>query len=52
MATFAYTVRDASGQTRSGTSEAENSEILRRRISMFSASDVPVLVCPLESRTV
>ena len=28
MATFAYTVRDAGGQTRTGTSEAENMEIL------------------------
>ncbi|NLI01529.1 MAG: type II secretion system F family protein [Chthonomonadales bacterium] len=32
MATFSYTVRDAAGQTRSGTSEAENAEILRRRL--------------------
>ena len=32
MATFSYTVRDASGATRSGTSDAENQEILRRRL--------------------
>jgi len=32
MPTFAYTVRDSGGQTRTGTSEAENSEILKRRL--------------------
>ena len=32
MATFAYTVRDASGTTRSGTSEAENPDVLARRL--------------------
>src|SRR5579862_5620026 len=32
MPTFEYTVRDASGQTRQGTSEADNPEILRRRL--------------------
>jgi type IV pilus assembly protein PilC len=30
MATYAYTIRDASGRLTSGTSEAENEEILRR----------------------
>lgn len=42
MATFAYTVRDASGQTRSGTSEAENVEILRRRLQEqgFTVTDI------------
>src|SRR5258708_14498822 len=32
MATFSYTVRDASGQSRTGRSEAENMEIVRRRL--------------------
>ncbi len=32
MATFAYTVRDASGTMRSGTSEAENPDVLARRL--------------------
>jgi type IV pilus assembly protein PilC len=42
MATFAYTVRDASGQTRTGTSEAENVEILRRRLQEqgFTVADI------------
>lgn len=42
MATFSYTVRDAGGQTRSGTSEAENAEILRRRLQEqgFTVTDI------------
>ncbi len=32
MPTFAYTFRDASGAVRSGTSEAESAEILRKRL--------------------
>jgi type IV pilus assembly protein PilC len=32
MPTFSYTVRDSSGQTRTGTSDAENAEILKRRL--------------------
>src|SRR2546421_4541565 len=42
MATFSYTVRDASGQTRTGTSEAENQEILRRRLQEqgFTVADI------------
>src|SRR5207237_841632 len=42
MATFSYTVRDASGQTRTGTSDAENSEILRRRLQEqgFTVADI------------
>ncbi|MGC8667591.1 MAG: type II secretion system F family protein [Chthonomonadales bacterium] len=42
MATFSYTVRDASGQTRTGTSEAENVEILRRRLQEqgFTVADI------------
>ena len=42
MATFSYTVRDAAGQTRSGTSEAENAEILRRRLQEqgFTVADI------------
>src|SRR5947209_14641248 len=42
MATFEYTVRDASGQTRQGTSEAENAEILRRRLQEqgFTVADI------------
>jgi type IV pilus assembly protein PilC len=42
MATFAYTVRDASGQTRTGTSDAENVEILRRRLQEqgFTVADI------------
>lgn len=32
MGTYAYTVRDASGTTRSGTSEAENPDVLARRL--------------------
>jgi type IV pilus assembly protein PilC len=32
MPTFSYTVRDAQGQARSGTSDAEDAEILRRRL--------------------
>lgn len=32
MATFSYTVRDAAGQMRTGSSEAENQEILKRRL--------------------
>src|SRR5207244_8613900 len=37
-----YTVRDASGQTRSGTSDAENMEILRRRLQEqgFTVADI------------
>jgi type IV pilus assembly protein PilC len=33
MPTFAYTVRGADGQTRTGTSEAESQDMLRRRLS-------------------
>ena len=42
MATFSYTVRDASGQTRTGTSEAENAEILKRRLQEqgFTVADI------------
>src|ERR671934_1676503 len=42
MATFSYTVRDAAGQTRTGTSEAENAEILRRRLQEqgFTVADI------------
>src|SRR2546421_1295878 len=42
MATFSYTVRDASGQTRTGSSEAENQEILRRRLQEqgFTVADI------------
>src|SRR2546421_5737180 len=42
MATFSYTVRDASGQTRTGTSDAENAEILRRRLQEqgFTVADI------------
>jgi type IV pilus assembly protein PilC len=42
MATFSYTVRDAGGQSRSGTSEAENAEILRRRLQEqgFTVTDI------------
>lgn len=42
MATFSYTVRDASGQTRTGSSEAENVEILRRRLQEqgFTVADI------------
>lgn len=42
MATFSYTVRDASGQMRTGTSEAENMEILRRRLQEqgFTVADI------------
>jgi type IV pilus assembly protein PilC len=42
MATFSYTVRDASGQTRTGTSDAENAEVLRRRLQEqgFTVADI------------
>src|SRR5947208_10881000 len=42
MATFSYTVRDAAGQTRTGTSEAENAEILKRRLQEqgFTVADI------------
>lgn len=42
MATFSYTVRDASGQTRTGTSEADNAEVLRRRLQEqgFTVADI------------
>jgi len=42
MATFAYTVRDSAGQTRTGTSEAESEEILRRRLQEqgFTVADI------------
>lgn len=42
MPVFQYTVRDATGQVRSGTSEAENQEILRRRLQEqgFVVNDV------------
>lgn len=32
MATFSYTIRDQNGATRSGKAEAENSEVLRKRL--------------------
>ncbi|NUL82079.1 MAG: type II secretion system F family protein [Armatimonadetes bacterium] len=32
MATFAYTIRDESGATRSGRAEAENGEVLKKRL--------------------
>lgn len=32
MATFQYTVRDATGAVRTGTSEAENQDVLKRRL--------------------
>ena len=42
MAVFQYTVRDATGNMRTGTSEAENPEILKRRLQEqgFVVSDV------------
>lgn len=42
MPTFQYTVRDSTGAIRSGTSEAENQDILRRRLQEqgFQVSDV------------
>src|SRR5436305_11748086 len=42
MAVFQYTVRDATGNMRTGTSEAENPEILKRRLQEqgFTVSDV------------
>ena len=42
MATYAYTVRDASGQVRTGTSEAENVDILKRRLQEqgFTVTDL------------
>lgn len=42
MATFSYTVRDSSGQTRTGTSEAENMDILKRRLQEqgFTVADI------------
>ncbi len=42
MATYAYTVRDSSGQTRTGTSEAETVDILRRRLQEqgFTVADI------------
>ncbi|MEP6756336.1 MAG: type II secretion system F family protein [Chthonomonadales bacterium] len=42
MATFAYTVRDATGQVRTGTSEAENVDILKRRLQEqgFTVTDL------------
>lgn len=42
MPTFAYTFRDAMGTVRSGTSEAESAEILRKRLQEqgFTVTDV------------
>jgi type IV pilus assembly protein PilC len=42
MATFAYTVRDSTGVTRTGTSEAESADILARRLREqgFNVSEV------------
>jgi type IV pilus assembly protein PilC len=42
MATYQYTVRDATGAIRTGTSEAENEEILKRRLQEqgFQVNDV------------
>lgn len=42
MATYAYTVRDAGGAVRTGTSEAENAEILGRRLREqgFNVSEI------------
>ncbi|HEX5322996.1 MAG TPA: type II secretion system F family protein [Capsulimonadaceae bacterium] len=42
MATYAYTVRDAAGAIRTGTSEAENAEILGRRLREqgFNVSEI------------
>lgn len=42
MAVFQYTVRDATGNVRTGTSEAENPEILKRRLQEqgFVVNDV------------
>ncbi len=42
MPTFSYTVRDAQGQARTGTSDAENAEILRRRLQEqgFTVADI------------
>ncbi|HSV72499.1 MAG TPA: type II secretion system F family protein [Chthonomonadales bacterium] len=42
MATFSYTVRDAAGQLRTGSSDAENQEILRRRLQEqgFTVTDI------------
>src|SRR5579871_3432313 len=42
MATYQYTVRDSTGAIRTGTSEAENEEILKRRLQEqgFQVNDV------------
>ncbi len=42
MPTFQYTVRDATGAVRTGTSEAENQDVLKRRLQEqgFSVNDV------------
>jgi len=42
MPTYAYVVRDATGQSMQGTSEAENQDILRRRLTEqgFTVSEV------------
>jgi type IV pilus assembly protein PilC len=42
MAVFSYTVKDSSGQVRTGTSEAENSDVLKRRLQEqgFTVSDI------------
>jgi type IV pilus assembly protein PilC len=42
MPTFQYTVRDATGAIRTGTSEAENQDVLKRRLQEqgFSVNDV------------
>ena len=42
MAVFQYTVRDQTGNVRTGTSEAENPEVLKRRLQEqgFTVSDV------------
>ena len=42
MATFSYTVRDSGGQVRTGTSEADNQEVLKQRLQEqgFTVSDI------------
>jgi type IV pilus assembly protein PilC len=42
MPTFSYTVRDAAGTMRSGTSEADDAEVLRRRLQEqgFTVTDI------------
>ena len=42
MPNFAYTVRDATGQVITGNSEAENEEILRKRLTENSFDVVEI----------